>query len=172
MNRRLRPLAGLALIAAVGLISGCGASAPAGSQATGGAAAEKGVRFSECMRINGVPAFPDPSASGRFTIDEVANGDGLDASSPTFTRALETCKGLEPAGFEGGTRSAQQQSAALRFAECIRADGVSDFPDPAPNQPLVDTNRIPSASTSGGMSILKAAMQKCSALGEAAGAQR
>jgi hypothetical protein len=175
MNTRLRPLAGLALIAIVALISGCGSSAPAAS--TGGAsnitaAAQKGVRFSECMRSNGVPGFPDPNASGTFTIDEVANGTSLDTSSPTFTQALGACKSLEPAGFEGGTRSAQQQSAALQFAQCIRVNGVSDFPDPAAGQPLVDTNRIPSASTSSGMSILNAAMQKCSALGAAAGAHR
>ncbi len=180
MNTRSRPLAGLALIASVALISGCGSSAPAASGTTSGsgggsnttAAIEKGVKFSECMRSNGVPTFPDPGTSGKFTIDEVANGMSLDTNSPTFTQALGACKSLEPAGFEGGTRSAQQQSAALKFAQCIRANGVSDFPDPAASQPLVDTNRIPSASTSSGLSILNAAMQKCSALGQAAGAHR
>jgi len=175
MNTRPQPLAGLALITIVALISGCGSSSPAASTGGGSnitAAAQKGVKFSECMRSNGVSTFPDPNASGTFTIDEVANGTSLDTSSPTFTHALDACKSLQPAGFEGGTRSTQQQSAALQFAQCIRANGVSDFPDPAAGQPLVDTNRIPSASTSSGMSILNAAMQKCSALGAAAGAQR
>jgi len=180
MNRRLQCPAGLALIATVAVISGCGSNAPATSSTDGGggpganttAAVQNGVRFSECMRSNGVPSFPDPGASGSFTIDEVANGTALDTSSPTFTQALEKCKSLEPAGFEGGTRSTQQQSAALQFAQCIRANGVSDFPDPAADQPLVDTNLIPSAATSSGMSILNAAMQKCAALGEAAGAHR
>jgi hypothetical protein len=170
MNRRLRPLAGLALIAIAALVGGCGSNAPAAGGNT--AAAQKGVKFSECMRSNGVPTFPDPGASGKLTIDEVANGTSLDPSSPTFTQALDACKSLEPAGFEGGTRSAQQQSAALKFAQCIRANGVSDFPDPAAGQPLVDTNRIPSASTSSGRSILNAAMQTCSAFGAAAGAHR
>lgn len=179
MSRRLRPLAGLALIATVALISACGSNAPAASStASGGggdnttAAVQKGVKFAECMRSNGVSKFPDPSASGGFTIDAIANGTSLDTSSPTFTRALGACKSLEPAGFEGSARSTQQQSAALKFAQCIRANGVSDFPDPAAGQPLVDTNRIPSASTSAGKSILQAAMQKCSAFGAAAGAHR
>ncbi len=174
MNRHLRPLAGLALIAVVALISACGSNAPAASSSGASitAADQKAVKFSECMRSNGVPTFPDPPASGELTIDEVANGSSLDTSSPTFTQALDACKSLEPAGFEGGTRSTQQQAAALQFAQCIRANGVSDFPDPAAGQPLVDTNRIPSASTSSGMSALKAAMQKCSALGETAGAHR
>jgi hypothetical protein len=182
MNRRLRPLGGLVLIVMVALISACGSNAPAASSTAGDGggggdnnatvAVQKGVKFAECMRSHGVPKFPDPSASGQFTIDEIANGTSLDTSSPTFTQALGACESLEPAGFEGGVRSTQQQSAALRFAQCIRANGVSDFPDPAAGQPLVDTNRIPSASTSSGMSILNAAMQKCSALGAAAGAHR
>jgi hypothetical protein len=61
-----------------------------------------------------------------------------------------------------------QQSAALKFAQCIRENGVQDFPDPVNGQPLVDTNRIPSAATSSGMSILNAAMHKCSDLGAVA----
>ena len=179
MNKRMRPLTGLALIATVGLVSACGSNAPAASgSGTGGggdsatAAVQKGVKFAECMRSNGVAKFPDPSASGGVTIDAIANGTSLDTSSPTFTQALGACKSLEPAGFEGTARSAQQQSAALKFAQCIRASGVSDFPDPAAGQPLVDTNRIPSASTSAGKSMLQAAMQKCSAFGAAAGAHR
>ena len=43
----------------------------------------------------------------------------------------------------------------------MRENGVKDFPDPANGAPLVDTNRIPSSATSGGMTILNAAMRKC-----------
>lgn len=173
MNRRLRPLRGLALIAVVVLLGGCGSYAPTESSNGGAtAAAQKGVKFSECMRSNGVPTFPDPGPSGDLTIDEVANGSSINTSDPSFTQAFAACKRLEPAGFEGATRSVQQQAAALSFAKCIRANGVPDFPDPASDQPLVDTNHIPSASTSSGMSILRAAMQNCSAMGEAAGAHR
>jgi hypothetical protein len=129
----------------------------------------KAVRFSECMRANGVGAFPDPDASGALTIDAVANGSSLDTSSPAFEQALSACKALEPSGFTGHERSAQEQEAALAFAQCIRDNGVADFPDPAKDEPLVDTNRIPSAATPGGMSILNAAMRKCRQHASAAG---
>jgi hypothetical protein len=178
MNRRRRPLAALALIAMVALISGCGSTAPAGtgSGSSGGndttANAQKAVKFARCMRSNGVSQFPDPGASGKLTIDGIANGSSLDPSTPAFTQAISACKNLEPAGFMGTKRSPTQQSAGLKFAHCIRANGVSDFPDPVNGQPLVDTNRIPSAATSSGMSILNAAMQKCRDLGAAAGATR
>ena len=177
MNRTRRPLAALALIAIVALISGCGSSAPAetgsGAGANNTAAnAQKAVKFAECMRSNGVSQFPDPSASGKLTIDAVANGSWLNTSTPAFKQAISACKNLEPAGFTGGKRSSQQQQAGLKFAQCIRANGVPDFPDPLPNGPLVDTNRIPSAAGPGGMSALHAAMQKCRDVAAAAGVTR
>jgi hypothetical protein len=182
MSRTLRPLAAFALIAMVVLISGCGSSAPAetgtGSGSSGGggdpaaANAQKGVKFAECMRSNGVSQFPDPGASGKLTIDAVANRSSLDTSTPAFTQAISACKALEPAGFTGSKRSSQQQHAALKFAQCIRANGVKDFPDPIPNGPLLDTNRIPSAAEPGGMSALHAAMRKCSNAAAAAGVTR
>ncbi|MBV9817728.1 MAG: hypothetical protein JOZ07_05190 [Solirubrobacterales bacterium] len=174
-----RPLAALvlvALVALVALISGCGSSAPAATGSGGSgetvANAQKAVKFAECMRKNGVSQFPDPNASGKLTIDAVANGSGLNTSTPAFTQASSECKALEPAGFTGSKRSPQQQQAALRFAQCIRANGVPDFPDPLPNSPLLDTNRIPSAAQPGGMSSLHAAMQKCRDVAAAAGVTR
>jgi hypothetical protein len=185
MSRKGRLPAALALAAMVTSISACGSSAPAGTssattpgRSTGSGAnstlahARKGVKFAECMRSHGVPQFPDPGASGKFTIDQVANGSSLDTSTPAFRQAMSACQDLEPAGFTGGLRSAAQQSGALRFAACIRENGVKDFPDPVNGHPLVDTNRIPSANAPGGMSILQAAMQKCRGLGTAAGVTR
>jgi hypothetical protein len=122
------------------------------------------------MRDNGVSNFPDPDASGQFTIDAVANGSGVDTNSAAFQQALSACKDLEPPGFTGNQRTPQQQEAGLKFAQCIRDNGVPDFPDPTPDGPLIDTNRIPSAATSGGMSALHAATQKCQSFAAAAGA--
>jgi hypothetical protein len=177
MNRRRRPLAALALIAMAGLISACGSTAPAGTGGSSGgnntaANAQKAVKFAECMRGNGVSEFPDPDASGKLTIDAVANGSSLDTSTPAFKQAISACKNLEPAGFMGSKRSSHQQQAALKFAQCIRESGVKDFPDPIPNGPLVDTGRIPSAAEPGGMSILHVAMQKCRSVAAAAGVTR
>ena len=44
----------------------------------------------------------------------------------------------------------QQQSARLKFAQCMRANGVPDFPDPTATGPLVDTS-IPSARSNPGV---------------------
>jgi hypothetical protein len=170
MRRTLWPLAALAMIAVI--VTGCGnGSAGTGSGGNSTAAShnstatrEKAVKFAECMRANGVSAFPDPNASGELTIDAVANGSSLDTSTAAFKQAMSACKDLEPPGFTGGKVTDQQRKARLKFAQCIRENGVKDFPDPANDEPLVDTNRIPSAATEGGMSILNAAMHKCGAI--------
>jgi hypothetical protein len=165
MNRRFRPLAVLALVALIS--AGC-SNPPAEDASDGTDRQTKAVKFSQCMRDNGVSDFPDPDASGELTIDGVVNGSSVDPDSATWTKAIDACKDLQPAGFTGHTRSAEQQKEALKFAQCIRDNGVKDFPDPTRDSPLVDTNRIPSAATEGGMTILHAAMGKCQ--DEAAGA--
>ena len=158
----------LAAIAMVAVSAGCGSTAGTAAHSTSTTRA-KAVKFSQCMRANGVGAFPDPDASGALTIDAVANGSSLDTSSAGFKRALSACKDLEPSGFTGNQRSPQEQKAALEFAQCIRDHGVRDFPDPGKTDPLVDTNRIPSAATPGGISVLNSAMHKCGEYASAAG---
>jgi hypothetical protein len=173
MSRKLRPLAALAMVA---LISACGSSAPAGAGSSGAnnsaTKAAKAVKFAECMRNNGASGFPDPDASGNLTIDQVANGSHLDTNAPAFKQAVAACKDLEPGGFTGHKRTPQEQAYALKFAQCIRANGVPDFADPTRDAPLVDTNRIPSAARGGGLSVLNAAMQKCHGVAAAAGVTR
>ena len=179
MSRQRWPLAALALIAVVVPISACSSSAPArtGSSGGGGLTAtvhEKALKFAECMRNNGVSAFPDPPASGGLTIDGIANGSSLDTNSAAFTEAVSACKELEPAGFTGQKATPQQTNARLKFAQCMRDHGVPDFPDPSPNGPLIDTSRIPSLAgkdprTDPGFN---AAMQTCQNFAAAAGVVR
>jgi len=168
------------VVALAAITAGCGGTRSGGEKAAAsegltdaasGAASARArvVKFAECMRRNGVSAFPDPDAAGALTIDAVANGSSVDTNSSAFMHALSRCKELEPSGFTGHKRSAQQQEAALRFAQCIRDNGVKDFPDPGPGDPMIDTRRIPSTGTPGGMSILSAAMQKCRGFAAEAG---
>lgn len=150
-----------------GQSGGPGSGAAREDTATNGG--DQALAFSRCMRANGVANFPDPDASGRTTIDSIANNSKIDTASTAFRQALTACRALQPAGFTGTKRTGDQQSAALSFAQCIRANGVTDFPDPAPGDPLVDTTKIPSANQPGGMERLRTAMSRCSTDAQAAG---
>ena len=156
VNRSLRPVALAALAAIAVLASACGSSTPGATNST--ASHDQAGTFSQCMRNNGVSNFPDPSASGQFTIDGIANSSGINTKSPAFSQALSACKSLEPSGFTGAQRTPQQQAAALKFAQCMRNNGVSNFPDPSPDGPIINVN--------GAHSIpgFQAALAKCSAI--------
>jgi hypothetical protein len=160
MTRKLRPLAALATVALIG--AGCSNESGGGNENASKPA--KAETFSECMRANGVKEFPDPNASGGLTIDEVVNGSSLDTSAPAWREAITACKDLQPPGFTGTEATPDEQEVRLEFAQCMRENGVEDFPDPAPDAPLIDTTRIPSAEGRGALSIpgFQAAVDTCS----------
>jgi hypothetical protein len=178
MSRRSRPLAVLAMAALISVISaGCGANEPsetgtASSTDTTSSGAgkkltkqEKAVKFAECMRANGVPHFPDPDPNGDSNF-------GVDVTREVWLKAVDACEALKPPGALSSKRTPKEQSASLRFAQCVRDNGVKDFPDPVNGEPLIDTYKIPSSNKPGGMTILNAATNKCgSILKSAAGGQ-
>jgi hypothetical protein len=172
MSRKPWPLAALATVALIG--AGCSnGSAENGSTATtsstrttsstgttsSGAnkklsARDKAVKFAECIRAHGVRDFPDPDAKNQFQY-------GVSVSPAVWKQATTACKDLQPPGTLSGKRTPKQQSASLRFAQCVRDNGVKDFPDPVNGEPLIDTTKIPSSNKPGGMTILNAATHKC-----------
>jgi hypothetical protein len=163
MSRTFRPLAALAMIAMVAVISaGCGGTGSSGNTSTASSDSTattadihaQGVKFADCMRENGVPDFPDPDASGDFVY-------GVSVSPEQWMKTLDACKDLQPPGSLSADRTPEQQSAALEFAQCVRDNGVPDFPDPVNGEPLIDTYKIPSSDTEAGMEILNAATEKC-----------
>jgi hypothetical protein len=161
MTRRLGPLTALAVVALIG--AGCSSEpAESGSAANTNAGQEQAVKFAECMRNNGISDFPDPDASGGLTIDGVLNGSSLDPNTAAWQNAIAACKDLQPPGFTGDEDvTDEEQQERLEFAQCMRDNGVEDFPDPAEDAPLVNTNLIPSSSTEAGMTAINAAMQTC-----------
>jgi hypothetical protein len=160
MTRKLSSLAFLAMFALIAV--GCSDDPEEKASAGKSDAAGQAVKFAECMRDNGVSEFPDPDASGQLTIDGVLNGSGIDPDGSAWQTAIAACRDLQPPGFTGdGEVTDEEQEERLEFAQCMRENGVEDFPDPAKGDPIVDTTRIPSAATEGGMAAINAAMQTC-----------
>ena len=108
MSRKLGPLAALAMVALIG--AGC-SNEPAENGGAGKTSAdyENAVKFSECLRDNGVEDFPDPDASGslhELGYDADAGvGVGVDPDDNDFTweteealEELQDDKGLNETG--------------------------------------------------------------------------
>jgi hypothetical protein len=129
-------LTGVALVAgacAGGDEPGKAVASVAGSpSATAPAASGKGdpVAFAKCVRENGVPDFKDPERGKPM-------GDGIDIKSEAFKKAQDACKEYQPTGDPGlqGPNSGQVWSTAdkLKYAQCMRDNGVPSFPDPDAN---------------------------------------
>jgi hypothetical protein len=85
------------------------------------------------MRSHGVPSFPDPTSNGGISI-QVQPGSGINPNSPAFQSAQRACQSLLPAGkTSGGSVSPAVRAQILRYAACIRAHGVPNYPDPTFN---------------------------------------
>ncbi|MET9385417.1 hypothetical protein ABZY09_31180 [Streptomyces sp. NPDC002928] len=119
--------------------SGGGDSASAsGASPTG--AKDKQLAFAKCMRENGLPKFPDPNDDGGSVIGK---DSGIEPNSPEFKKAQEACKDLDPQGESGPNGGKPIDAAKGRaWANCIRDNGVKDFPDPDADTGQVDMTGV------------------------------
>ena len=90
------------------------------------------LTYSQCMRENGVPEFPDADAEGRIMM-RAGPDSSLNPDSAEFQEAAEACRHLQPAGRAGANGGIEGQETMLEFARCMRENGVPDYPDPDPN---------------------------------------
>lgn len=125
-----------ALAAAALVTAGCGSSpsTPAASNGPKGGIQDV-YKFASCMRHHGLSNFPDPVVhqSAGHTEVGLKVTPGL-SQSPQFHAAQAACKGFLPGPGPNATQNAAQQrqrrAGFLSFARCMRAAGVSSFPDP------------------------------------------
>jgi hypothetical protein len=118
------------------------------------------------MRAHGVPDYPDPSAAGDIALSDQPGSD-LNPSSPAFQAAQRSCATRAPLSKFDLTPAKRAQGAAklLRFARCVRAHRVPNFPDPSSlglNQGvglLIDRNTLDRHSPA-----LQAALSACQRL--------
>ncbi len=96
--------------------------------ALAGGNATEALAFSQCMRAHGVADFPDPNAQGQIQISGGANSD-LSPNNPTFQKAQNACQSKMPK--PSPAQQAQALKSALKMAQCMRAHGITDFPDPS-----------------------------------------
>jgi hypothetical protein len=157
-HRKARPLATLAMAALIAsaclTVAAEAAAEPGGG--TGPADHEQAAKVAECMRTNGVEDFPDPNAQGQFIYG------GISVSEVVWEKAVGACKNFQPGLFDGSGRTPEQQNAALEFAQCMRDNGVPDFPDPATaRDPLIDTSKMRGGVSARDIPELQGAQAAC-----------
>jgi hypothetical protein len=124
------------LILACGVgIAACGSSS---SSQTRNAASRysQALAFSNCMRSHGVSNFPDPGSSGGGVQIQIGPSSGVNPQAPAFQSAQRSCRHLLPNRGRPSVRaSAQARANLLHISECMRAHGITGFPDPQTGSP-------------------------------------
>jgi len=92
---------------------------------------DTGVLYAQCMRTNGVPDFPDPGPDGRFALSHAEGG--INQDDPKFRAASEQCRALAPGGEHRNTGDPAFVQQMREFSQCMRGNGLPDFPDPDAN---------------------------------------
>jgi hypothetical protein len=122
---------------ALGLIAtACGSNSPTQSSSSQQGPGAAAYAFARCMRDHGVSGFPDPIVKTTATsasVQQVAPASLQ--SSPHFKAASRACAHFEAAGQGSGGSGPQHgrpsKSVLLAFARCLRAHGITNFPDPS-----------------------------------------
>jgi hypothetical protein len=151
--------AGLILLAATGCDTPRSgddvASASGSARASGGGKVPPrgdALKFAQCMRDNGVPDFRDPGDEGGALVPEGTDPKAVEA-------AQQKCKQYLPDGGQPPNVSAEDIERSRRFAQCMRDNGVPDFPDP---QADGGGQQLQGVDTS--LDSFRSAQQKCDTL--------
>ena len=132
--------------------SGC---SPSGCSSPGASASAEAiaVKFSECVRSHGLSGFPNPTIGS----NGLPNWFGVSQQAPAYKAADLACKhDLPDIGPHTPAEKAAANRAALKYAICMRSNGLPDFPDPN-GQGLIQINHATGVLVSSSPQFQKAA---------------
>lgn len=87
---------------------------------------ERALKFAQCMREHGVD-MPDPVIEDGNIRIEIRGKPGVDVDA-----AQQACREYAPTGPGGGQPDPQMEENMRKMAQCMRDNGVPNFPDPEP----------------------------------------
>lgn len=82
------------------------------------------LAYAQCVRDHGYAEFPDPDTEGGFKF--LIKPDSVSR----FKAAADACRDLAPEGMRDNDITPQQLDALIKLAQCVRENGIPDFPDP------------------------------------------
>lgn len=131
----------IAPVLALALLAGCGRS---GGQPTAGSSPSApsqaqllaiGRQYSQCVRDHGVADFPDLIVTdGQLGMPANSSSDSAKQALSNNAAAQQACASILAAAPGGKQRdhvpTAAELQQLVQFAQCMRANGVPDWPDP------------------------------------------
>jgi hypothetical protein len=115
------------------------------------------LKFSECMRSHGVPKFPDPGSTGGI---QISASSGINPQSRQFQEAQKACQKYFPAPRSSRAQIAKHEANILKFAACMRKNGVPNYADPTFG-PQGQVNETQGPGADPNSPAFQAAVKKC-----------
>jgi hypothetical protein len=127
--RPTRVAAVITATAAAALLSACGSGPTATAANAGGSTTSASVAaWIACIHTHGVPNYPGPDSRG--DIPKIKSGQQVGVSDAQLHAASDACQALWPYHAPTQAQTEQQLVNDLKFARCMRASGLPNFPDP------------------------------------------
>jgi hypothetical protein len=146
-------------VATLGLtvLSGCGSpsngttSSATTHHSSGGTSSP--IQLAQCARANGVPNFPDPTQApdGSWQFPSSADGLQLPSACDSLKRGMGG-QGNSPKPVSGADMTKLQQ-----FAQCMRQQGIPDWPDPQSDGSFI----LPARISQGGKAMSSGPTKAC-----------
>jgi hypothetical protein len=94
------------------------------------------TEYAQCARKNGMPNLPDPTIgdNGRPDFGGSGAGNAFRSAPDSVRQKVRTaCRSILAKLPPPPPPTASELAARLKFAQCVRKNGVPNFPDPDPN---------------------------------------
>lgn len=101
---------------------------------------EAALKFAACMRENGVQ-MEDPEIDGEGHVSIKIGGSGQGVDRDKMEAAHKKCEQYAPIGQRStGQADPQMEENARKMAQCMRDNGVENFPDPDGGRVMIDSS--------------------------------
>jgi hypothetical protein len=148
------------------------AAACGGSSSTGSTTAQlptlqgmttKALAYAQCMRSHGITNFPDPTVQDNAHEKGVGFSmpAGVDTGSPQFKSAAKACQKQTGFGHPSPAMIQALMANGLKFAECMRSHGITNYPDPVEHTSNIQLGPGPDSGIDTNSPRYKAAQKAC-----------
>jgi hypothetical protein len=156
-----------AVVASAALLTAaCGGSSSTGSTTaqlpTLQSITAKALAYAQCMRSHGITNFPDP------TVQDNAHEKGVGFSvpgsiqnSPQYKSAATACRKQSGFGQPNPAVLQAMMANALKFSECMRSHGITNYPDPVQHASNIQIGPGPDSGIDTSSPWFKAAQKAC-----------
>jgi hypothetical protein len=128
-RRATRLIIAMTAAGLLGAACGGGSAAPSGSSPPDTYQAM--ITYVQCLRTHGAPNWPDP-VQGPFGIWVFSSTPSSPLpTGPSVQAAQTACRKLQPQQQLTAAQRQELLSQALKYSDCMREHGVTDFPDPS-----------------------------------------